>query len=103
MEKRLVLASGSWFTGPQMQPDRLSCCNSLPFRYRLIESEPDDGYHWAVYCKQCEWLDETQWWPNNRDRYHEMLLRNLQPPAFADVDSTSILRLIAEYVAENRP
>ena len=60
-----------------------------------------------VLCLRCVDLYENDkeppWWPNNRDRYHEMLLRNLQPPAFADVDSTSILRLIAEYVAENRP
>ena len=70
---------------------------------KLIAYQSDDGYHGPVSCMRCKDLEEPPWWPNNRDRCHEMLLRNLQPPAFAEVDSTSILRLIAEYLAENRP
>ena len=75
----------------------------VPPKYRLVEYEPDDGFHGPVYCLRCEGLKEPPWRPNNRDRFHELLLRNFQPHAFAEVDRTSICRLIAEYVAENRP
>ena len=78
----------------------------VPFTYRLIVYQPDDSYHGPVYCMRCEDLycndKEPPWWPNNRDRFHELLLRNLQPHAFATVDSTNILRRVAEYLAENR-
>ena len=74
-------------------------------KHRLVEYDSEHGsmFFGPVYCLRCKDLEEPPWWPNNRDRFHELLLRNFQPPAFADVDSTSILRLIAEYVAENRP
>ena len=79
-------------------------------KYRLVKyrsCEYGSLYLGFVLCLRCVDLYENDkeppWWPNNRDRYHEMLLRNFQPPAFAEVDSTNILRRIAEYLAENRP
>ena len=74
-------------------------------KHQLVEYDSEHGsmFSGPVYCLRCEDLEEPPWWPNNRDRFHELILRNFQPPAFAKIDSTSILRLIAEYVAENRP
>ena len=73
-------------------------------KHRLVEYECE-GFEFLrnVYCLRCDDLKEPPWRPNNRDRYHKWLLRNLRPPKLALIDSTNILRLIAEYLAANRP
>ena len=73
---------------------------SVPYRYRLQEFS--DGPP-VVLCMRCWSLDEPPWRPNHRDSAHERLLRIFQPPGLAAIDSTNILRLIAEYIAVNMP
>ena len=73
---------------------------SVPYRYRLQEFTDGPPF---VLCMRCWSLDEPPWKPNHRDRAHEGLLRIFQPPGLAAIDSTNILRLIAEYLAVNMP
>ena len=71
----------------------------LPEQYTLIVM---DDLELTTLCMRCHALKEPPWWPNNRDRYHEWLLRIFRPPKLAARDSTYTLRLIAEYIAANK-
>ena len=78
----------------------------VPPLYRLMEYEDgdeDEPFATFVLCQRCEGLDEPPWRPNNRDRIHALLMLNFRPPMLADIDSTHIIRLIAEYLAVNMP
>ena len=71
----------------------------LPEQYTLIVM---DDLELTTLCMRCHALKEPPWWPNNRDRYHEWLLRIFRPPKLAARDNTYTLRLIAEYIAANK-
>ena len=54
--------------------------------------------HW--YCTWCLHLDEPWLRPNNRDRCHEWLLQAFPRSRIAHIHPP-ILRLVAEYLADN--
>jgi len=69
----------------------------------LNEVHPDirmtrHDIHW--YCTWCLHLDEPWLRPNNRDRCHEWLLQAFPRSRIAHLHPP-ILRLIAEYLADN--
>ena len=59
-------------------------------------------YRRGPLCDRCHQLKEPPWRPDNRDRCHEWLLKVPHKSRMAKLD-TNTLRIIAEYLAENRP
>ena len=78
--------------------------------YNVFERDQADPYirmRWSNetgelrwYCTWCFDLDEPTLRPNNRDRCHEWLLQAFPRSRIADLHPP-ILRLIAEYLADN--
>ena len=65
---------------------------------RMRPSDKTGRIHW--YCTWCFDLDEPTLRPNNRDRCHEWLLQAFPRSRIAHLHPP-ILRLIAEYLADN--
>ena len=65
---------------------------------RLRPSSKTGELKW--YCDWCFDLEEPRLRPNNRDRCHELLLQAFPRSRIADLH-LPILRLIAEYLADN--
>ena len=66
----------------------------VPDKYVLYDVDGCPGY---VLCLRCIDLEEPPWRPNNRDRWHEWLMKVFRTTAL----NTNTHRKIAEYLAAN--
>ncbi len=69
-----------------------------PLKYKLLGHMDGIG----ELCDRRDQLKEPPWWPNNRDRCHEWLLKVFRKSRMAQL-CTYTQRNIAEYLAENDP